>query len=107
MKKLVSILILLVLLVIGLWGGTTYWFGIKAEQQYLALLQQASQWQQLKFVNESYSSRFLSVASPFGHRNSTAAGNERGFPTLQDHPGSRDHPRPLPSRTHSPTDRGG
>ena len=58
MKKLVSVLVLLVLLVAGLWGATTYWFGIKAEQQYLALLQQASQWQQLKFVSESYTRGF-------------------------------------------------
>ena len=59
MKRFVSILMLLVLLVLGLWVGLAYWFGMKAEQQYHALLQQASESQYAKFVNESYSRGFF------------------------------------------------
>ena len=59
MKKTFSIVVLILLLVLGLWGGTTYWFGIKTEEQYRALLQQASELQHFKFVNESYSRGFF------------------------------------------------
>jgi uncharacterized protein YdgA (DUF945 family) len=53
-KKIVAVVVILVLAGVALWGGTTYWFGVKAEEQYRALLQQTSQWPSLKFVNESY-----------------------------------------------------
>jgi len=58
-KKIVSIVIALVVLVLGLWAGATYWVGAKAEQRYRSLLQQASQVQYLKFVNESYDRGFF------------------------------------------------
>jgi uncharacterized protein YdgA (DUF945 family) len=58
-KKLFVIVILLLALVSGLWGGAAYWFGVKAEQQYRVLLQQVSQSQYLKLVNESYSRGFF------------------------------------------------
>jgi uncharacterized protein YdgA (DUF945 family) len=58
-RKLLSAIILVLFLVVGLWGGATYWFGIKTEQQYKVLLQQASQLEYLKFVNESYSRGFF------------------------------------------------
>lgn len=54
MKRLVAVLVLLVLLGVGLWVGSAYWFGVKAEQQYHALLHQASEWQYLKCVNTNY-----------------------------------------------------
>jgi len=59
MRKPTSILILLVLVIMGLWAGFTYWFGMKAEQQYHALLEHASQGQYAKFVNESYRRGFF------------------------------------------------
>lgn len=59
MRKPTSILILLVLVIMGLWAGFTYWFGMKAEQQYHALLEHASQGQYAKFVNESYRRGFM------------------------------------------------
>jgi len=58
-KKTFFIVILLLLLVLGLWLGTTYWFGIKTEEQYRTLLEKASQFQRLKFVNEGYSRGFF------------------------------------------------
>jgi uncharacterized protein YdgA (DUF945 family) len=57
-RRRVLTIIIVLLTVAGLWGGTTYWFGVKAEQQYGVMLQQASQIQVLKFVNESYSRGF-------------------------------------------------
>lgn len=59
MKKLVSILAILLLLIAGLWGGAAYWFGVKAEQHYHTLLQQASEFQYLRFVSESYNRGFF------------------------------------------------
>jgi uncharacterized protein YdgA (DUF945 family) len=58
-KKLVSIGTVLVVLLLGLWAAATYWFGTKTEQRYHALLKQASQYQYLKLLNESYSRGFL------------------------------------------------
>jgi uncharacterized protein YdgA (DUF945 family) len=58
-KKTFFIVVLLLLLILGLWGGTTAWFGIKTEDQYRALLQQASELQHFKFVNESYNRGFF------------------------------------------------
>ncbi len=59
MKKSISILILLVLLVLGLWGGTTYWFGVKTEERYRELLEEGSQGQYVKLRNESYNRGFM------------------------------------------------
>lgn len=89
MKRFVSILILLVLLVLGLWAGSAYWFGMKAEQQYHAVLQQASQSQYVKFINESYSRGFcqsqaktlLEVQLPLG---TTGETRTYKIPLLQD-----------------------
>jgi len=58
-KKLISIVVLLLILASGLWAGATYWFGVEAEQRYHALLQQASEVQYFKFANESYSRGFF------------------------------------------------
>jgi uncharacterized protein YdgA (DUF945 family) len=60
MKKGIIIIVALLVVVVGLWGGGTYWFGLKTEQQYQMLLQKASQSRHLKFVNESYQRGFLS-----------------------------------------------
>ncbi len=59
MRKSTSILILLVLVIMGLWAGFTYWFGMKAEQQYHALIEHASQGQYVRFMNESYRRGFM------------------------------------------------
>jgi uncharacterized protein YdgA (DUF945 family) len=53
-KRFFSIFAFLLVLVSGLWVGASYWFGLKTEDQYHAFLRQASQWQYLKLVNESY-----------------------------------------------------
>ena len=58
MKRLISIVALLLFLGAGLWGGVTYWFGVKAEEQYRAFLEQASPWQYVKLANESYTRGF-------------------------------------------------
>lgn len=59
MKRLISILAITLLLFAGVWGGAAYWFGMKAEQRYHTLLQQASGSQYLKFVSESYTRGFF------------------------------------------------
>ena len=59
MKKSISVVILFVLVVFGLWGATTYWFSVKTEERYRSILQEASQTQYVKFVNESYNRGFL------------------------------------------------
>ena len=59
MKKFISIVMLLLILVVALWGGATYWFGVKTEERYHALLEQASSWQVVTLLNESYSRGFL------------------------------------------------
>jgi uncharacterized protein YdgA (DUF945 family) len=58
-KKLISLITVLVVLSLGLWTAATYWFGTKTEQRYHAFLKQASQYQYLRLVNESYSRGFL------------------------------------------------
>jgi len=63
LKKSISIAVLLLFLVAGLWGGATYWFGLKAEEQYRAFLEQASRPLYLKLVNESYHARILDIES--------------------------------------------
>ena len=63
MKKLITGIISLLLLVSVIWAAATYWFGVKTELQYRILLQQAPQAlqevQYLKFVNESYDRGFF------------------------------------------------
>ena len=59
MKKLISLITVLVVLSLGLWTAATYWFGTKTEQRYHALLKQGSQYQYVKLANESYSRGFL------------------------------------------------
>jgi uncharacterized protein YdgA (DUF945 family) len=54
MKKLFSVVMFLLFLVVAVWLSATHWSGIKTEEQYHAFLRQASQWQYLKLVNESY-----------------------------------------------------
>jgi uncharacterized protein YdgA (DUF945 family) len=58
-KKSIIIVTVLVLMVLGLWGGATYWFGLKTEERYRELLDQGSQGPYAKFLNESYSRGFL------------------------------------------------
>jgi uncharacterized protein YdgA (DUF945 family) len=57
-KRSVVIATIVVVLLAALWAGATYWFGVKAEQQYRAWLQQATPSPYLKFVNESYTRGF-------------------------------------------------
>jgi uncharacterized protein YdgA (DUF945 family) len=57
-KKIISIVVVLLILASGLWAGGTYWFGLETEKRYHALLQQASDAQFLKFTNQSYSRGF-------------------------------------------------
>ncbi len=59
MKKSISIAILLLLLVLGLWGGAAYWFGAKTEEQYRALLEQTSQGPYVRLLSESYRRGFF------------------------------------------------
>jgi uncharacterized protein YdgA (DUF945 family) len=53
-KRFFSIVVILLVLVSGLRVGAGYWFGLKTEEQYHDFLREASQWQYLKLVNESY-----------------------------------------------------
>jgi uncharacterized protein YdgA (DUF945 family) len=53
-KRFFSIVALLLVLVLGLRVAAGYWFGLKTEERYHAFLSEASQWQYLKLVNESY-----------------------------------------------------
>lgn len=55
MKKAVLIVFLLLAAVSGLWAGTAWWLGLKTEQIYHEMLEQASQVQYMKFKGESYS----------------------------------------------------
>lgn len=59
MKKLLILVVLIVFLAMGLWCGATFWYGVKTEERYYALLRQASNIQNLRFENESYSRGFL------------------------------------------------
>lgn len=54
MKKIFTVVIGLVLVGAIALGGTSYYFGIQAEQEYRALLQQGSQSGVIKLTNESY-----------------------------------------------------
>jgi uncharacterized protein YdgA (DUF945 family) len=63
MKKVFFLVTLILLLLIGVWGTSTYWFGLKAEDQYRMFLQQASQFQHFKLSNESYSRGFLASSA--------------------------------------------
>ncbi len=54
MKKILAVVIGLVLVGAIALGGTSYYFGIQAEQEYRALLQQGSQLGMIKLTNESY-----------------------------------------------------
>ncbi|HBD08058.1 MAG TPA: hypothetical protein DCZ69_07325 [Syntrophobacteraceae bacterium] len=59
MKKGIIAIVVLLVLVVCLWGGATYYFGMKTEQQYQTLLQKASQSRYFTFVNQSYERGFL------------------------------------------------
>ncbi|HBZ55102.1 MAG TPA: hypothetical protein DEO88_06825, partial [Syntrophobacteraceae bacterium] len=59
MKKGIIVIVVLLVLVVCLWGGATYYFGMKTEQQYQTLLQKASQSRYFTFVNQSYERGFL------------------------------------------------
>jgi uncharacterized protein YdgA (DUF945 family) len=55
-KIIVGIVVALILLS-AMWAGATHWFAVRAEEQYKAILEQASeagQVKSLRFVNESY-----------------------------------------------------
>ncbi|HOV87706.1 MAG TPA: YdgA family protein [Syntrophobacteraceae bacterium] len=54
MKKLVSIVALVVLAALGLWVAATFWFGVKTEESYYTLLRQGSKVENLRLENESY-----------------------------------------------------
>jgi len=59
MKKIFFIVLALFFLAAALLGGTTFWFGLKAEEQYHDILQQASTFGYVHLTNESYSRRFF------------------------------------------------
>lgn len=54
MKKVVVALVLLLIVLGAGWAGSSYWFGMKAEQQYREILTKASPSPVLKFSLESY-----------------------------------------------------
>jgi uncharacterized protein YdgA (DUF945 family) len=54
MKKLLFAAIVLIFLAGALFIGATYWFGMRAEQQYLDTIQHASRAGYVRFTNESY-----------------------------------------------------
>jgi len=55
-KKLLILVVLIVFLAMGLWCGATFWYGVKTEERYYALLRQASNIQEPSLTtNESYS----------------------------------------------------
>jgi uncharacterized protein YdgA (DUF945 family) len=59
MKKVVSIVMVLVFLATALFAGTTFWLGVQAKQQYYDILRQASQSMYIHLANESYDRGFL------------------------------------------------
>ncbi len=59
MKKLFSVVIVLICLAGALFAGSTYWFGMRTEQQYLDTIQQASQAGYIQLTNESYNRGFF------------------------------------------------
>jgi len=59
MKKLLFAAIVLICLAGALFAGSTYWFGMRAEQQYLDTIQQASQTGYIRLTNESYNRGFF------------------------------------------------
>jgi uncharacterized protein YdgA (DUF945 family) len=59
MKKLLFAVIVLICLAGALFAGSTYWFGMRAEQQYLDTIEHASQAGYIQFTNESYDRGFL------------------------------------------------
>jgi uncharacterized protein YdgA (DUF945 family) len=63
MRKAFFLVILLLLLSLGVWGASTYWFGTNTEEQYRAILQQASQFQHFKLLNEGYKRGFFTSSA--------------------------------------------
>jgi len=63
MKKFISIVMLLLSLVVALWGGATYWFGVKTQERYRALLEQASSWPVVKIIERKLQSRISRIES--------------------------------------------
>ncbi len=59
MKRVVSILIVLVFSATALFAGTTFWLGGQAKQKYHDILRQASQSTYIHLANESYNRGFL------------------------------------------------
>jgi uncharacterized protein YdgA (DUF945 family) len=59
MKKFFFTVIVLVCLVGALFAGATFWFGMRAEQQYRYTLQQASQSPYIRLSNETYNRGFF------------------------------------------------
>lgn len=53
-NKIISFVIISSVLIVGLWSGTTYWFGIKAEEYFEKVFQNASHLQGIKLVSASY-----------------------------------------------------
>lgn len=59
MKKVFSIVIVLFFLAAASFAGTVFWFGLQAEQQYHAILEQTSQFGYIQLTNESFDRGFL------------------------------------------------
>jgi uncharacterized protein YdgA (DUF945 family) len=59
MKKVFSIVIVLFFLATASFAGTVFWFGLQAEQQYHAILEQTSQFGYIQLTNESFDRGFL------------------------------------------------
>jgi uncharacterized protein YdgA (DUF945 family) len=70
MKKVVAVLVLLLIVLGAAWAGSSYWFGMKAEEQYRQLLAKASPSPLLKFSIKRYDRGIFSstarVAVEFG-----------------------------------------
>lgn len=59
MKKSLLVVSMLLVLIVGAWGGATYWFSIETERHYLGMLKQASESPYVKITNERYTRGFL------------------------------------------------
>lgn len=59
MRKFFVTVIVLICLAGALFAGSTYWFGMRAEQQYLNTIQRASQAGYIQLTNESYNRGFF------------------------------------------------
>lgn len=83
MKKLVAVLVVLAVVLGAAWAGSSYWFGMKAEEQYRQILAKASSPPMLKFLVESYKRGIFAstakVAIEFGDMGELARRDGKGL----------------------------